>query len=358
MLKTSLDTLANLEGKVLVTGHTGFKGLWLTLFLQEIGLEVVGLSLEAEDKSIYQRCNRKESIEEYFVDIREANEVERVIKKVKPSFVYHLAAEAIVLDSYRRPESFFSTNVMGTVNLLKSCVEVNSVKGLIVTTTDKVYENLESHKFFKESDPLKGTEPYSSSKVATESTIDAWRAILTDLNQIKISSARSGNVIGGGDYAPNRLLPDLIRAIEHNETFSVRNPNSTRPWQHVCDPLFGYLLLANKMLEGEDIRALNFGPSGDSLTVRNVIECAVNAWTGIAPSVVQANVSKEETKHEANFLQLNSTLAKDKTGWEPKYSQEEAVIKTISWWNKVLIEKKSPIEACKSDIADYLGTNQ
>jgi CDP-glucose 4,6-dehydratase len=358
MTSPIFDTLANIQGKVLVTGHTGFKGLWLTLFLQEIGLEVVGLSIDAESNSIYRRGNREGSIEEYFIDIREFHEIDKALKKIKPTFVFHLAAETIVLDSYSRPESYFSTNVMGTVNLLKSCASMSSVRGLLVTTTDKVYENLDTHKFFKESDPLKGAEPYSSSKVATENVLDAWRAILTDRNQMKVSSARSGNVVGGGDFAPNRLLPDLIRAIESDKSFVIRNPRSTRPWQHVCEPVIGYLLMANKMLQGEDIRTLNFGPNGESLTVRRVVEVALNAWTGKAPSVVQTSEKSEEAKHEASYLQLNSTLAKERIGWESRYSQEDAITRTISWWNKVLLENASPIEACISDIADYLGTYQ
>ena len=347
-MNSSLNSLSTaLNGPVLVTGHTGFKGTWLTLLLEKLGVEVIGYSLEPEKDSLYGRIGREGMISEKFADIRNFTKVQKWIEITQPVAVIHLAAQPLVLESFKSPRETFDTNVMGTVNLLDSSFMSRSVKAFLAITTDKVYKNENKGLAFKESDALAGKDPYSASKVGSEAAVDAWQQISTSLGGPRVTAIRAGNVIGGGDWAKNRLMPDLIRGFSHNEAVRVRNPLSTRPWQHVLDPLIGYLMTLQEVLNGRKIDSINFGPSESSLTVQEVVEIAKQCWGGTAQIVF------EETKdaiYEATTLELDSSLAKELLNWKPIWSQKESVAATLGWWKSLIIEKQDPLDLCLSDV--------
>jgi CDP-glucose 4,6-dehydratase len=345
MRQQSLSELVN--GPVLITGHTGFKGAWLTMLLQKIGIEVVGFSLPPLEDSLYSRLNMSGNIKECFGDIRDKAEVSSVMNKFNPIAIIHLAAQPLVLESYNSPTETFEVNCMGTANILQNGTLTKSVKSIIVVTTDKVYENNNLGIPFKENDPLRGKDPYSASKVAAEAAISAWQQIaINDLGP-KIISVRAGNVIGGGDLAKDRLIPDLIRSHLNKTTVEIRNPKSTRPWQHVLDPLCGYIKVLNSSMSGEIDSAFNFGPSEKSLEVQKVIDIAQKAW----PNTFQVSFqNSQEAKYEALSLELDSKRSNEKLGWTPAWSQNEAITETVTWWKNLIINDKSPIDLCNLDI--------
>ena len=344
------SALAGLQGPVLVTGHTGFKGTWLTLLLEKLGLEVIGLSLTPEENVLYSRANRLGKIQEHFIDIRNYDLLESCISKVKPSVIFHLAAQALVIDSYKEPRKTFESNVMGTANVLESAFKVGTVKTVIAATTDKVYRNDEKSIRFTESDPLSGKDPYSASKVGAEAAIAAWQQIAKLYSGPQVVSVRAGNVIGGGDFSENRLMPDIVRGYISKARVVVRNPDSTRPWQHVLDPLVGYLMTAEVALNGLDLQSVNFGPDEISLSVREVIE-VINSKGSLGPirNLEMAESGSQQSK-ESRFLDLDSNLAHSELNWRPKWSQVEAIQATINWWKSVLVDKVSPEDACQLDI--------
>jgi CDP-glucose 4,6-dehydratase len=345
MRQQPLSELVN--GPVLVTGHTGFKGAWLTMLLQEIGIEVVGFSLPPLEDSLYGRLNLSGKIKECFGDIRDKAEVASVIKKFNPIAIMHLAAQPLVLESYNSPTETFEVNCMGTANVLQNGTLTKSVKSIIIVTTDKVYDNNNLGIPFKENDPLKGKDPYSASKVAAESAISAWQQIAINNHGPKIISVRAGNVIGGGDLAKDRLIPDLVRSHLNKTTVEIRNPKSTRPWQHVLDPLCGYIKVLNSSLSGEVDSAFNFGPSEKSLEVQEVIDIANKVW----PNMFQVSVNNsQETQYEAFSLELDSTQSNKMLGWTPAWSQSEAIINTITWWKNLIVKDNSPMHLCNLDI--------
>jgi CDP-glucose 4,6-dehydratase len=334
------------DKKILVTGHTGFKGTWLTLLLEEHGLDVHGISLEPENGSLFDSLNRRGSICEYFIDIRGRSELENAVKSIKPQVIFHLAAQPLVLESYQDPVGTFETNVIGTANLLDVLTNLNSTEIIAAVTTDKVYENKNEGIRFKEDDPLRGSDPYSASKVGTESTISAWRKISRLKDGPGIIAVRAGNVIGGGDTAANRLLPDLVKGFIAKKDVEIRNPNSTRPWQHVLDPLNGYTLAVEYALSGTTQEAFNFGPSENSMTVRDVVQIAAQSW----PARSNIKFMDVESDTEALTLELDSTLALKELNWKPKWTQEEAIVSTIDWWKNTSQAYLSPLEACKIDL--------
>ena len=342
------NSLRSLSGPIMVTGHTGFKGTWLTLLLERLSVPVVGLSLAPESGSLFDRANRKGAIPESFSDIRELDSLQEFMAQHQPSALIHMAAQPLVLESYRNPRETFSTNVQGTVNVLDSAFSTKSVKAVAVVTTDKVYRNDNSGRAFVESDPLAGKDPYSASKVGTETAVAAWQQISKMSGGPKVISLRAGNVIGGGDWAADRLLPDLIRGFESGVVTKVRNPESTRPWQHVLDPLRGYIMALEAVLDGEDFKALNFGPDTESLTVREIVEIAENEW----PHAMNIEISQSpiDPDAEAIALQLNSSSARELLSWEPLWSQSDSVRATINWWDQVLNRSVDPLEACSTDI--------
>jgi CDP-glucose 4,6-dehydratase len=347
MVSTLNSLSSSLNGPVLVTGHTGFKGTWLTLLLEKLGVEVIGFSLEPEKNSLYTRIRREGKILEQFADVRNISAVRKFIENNKPVAVIHLAAQPLVLESFKSPRDTFDTNVMGTVNLLDSSFMSKSVKAFLAITTDKVYQNENKGLAFKESDALAGKDPYSASKVGAESAVDAWQQISISLGGPRVTAIRSGNVIGGGDWAKNRLIPDLIRGFSQNDVVRIRNPLSTRPWQHVLDPLIGYLMTLQEVLNGRNIDSINFGPTGSSMTVHEVVEIAKQFWGG----TVQIAISEtKDAVYEARALELDSSLAKQLLNWKPIWSQKQSVEATLGWWKNLIIEKQDPLDLCLSDV--------
>jgi CDP-glucose 4,6-dehydratase len=347
-MNSRLNSLINLlDGPVLVTGHTGFKGTWLTLLLEELGVEVVGYSLAPEVDSLYSRIGREGKILEEYADIRNLSSIQNFIMRTKPVAVFHLAAQPLVMQSYKSPRETFETNVLGTVNLLDAAFQANSVKAVIAITTDKVYRNDNSGFAFKESDALSGKDPYSASKVGSEAAIAAWRQIAKSVGGPKVVATRAGNVIGGGDWANDRLIPDLVRGFSQGKTVQVRNPLSTRPWQHVLDPLLGYICVLQEVLKGGDIEAINFGPKEASMRVSEVVEIASRCW-GVSSGVILKPAI--EKVYEANELELNSDLAIELLDWKPVWSQAGAVEATIEWWKGLFHEEMNPRDLCEKDI--------
>ncbi len=331
---------------VLITGHTGFKGAWLTLLLENLGVEVVGYSLEAEKNTLFDRLNRRGKINEKISDIRNFDILEKFINKVQPEVIFHLAAQPLVLDSYSNPRETFDINMMGTVNLLEVARRVESVKSVLVSTTDKVYKNVENKNKFIENDPLLGKDPYSASKVGVENVILAYQQFSKISDSPTVTALRSGNVIGGGDVSRNRLIPDLIKSFSNYSVAMIRNPNSTRPWQHALDPLTGYVLAANAILSGKEINSINFGPNGDALSVKEVAVIAKSTWGAGAEFEVEAKNDQLEAKN----LELDSSFANKELNWKPKWSQENAVIESVSWWKSVLLENIPPLDRCNQEI--------
>jgi CDP-glucose 4,6-dehydratase len=264
--------LRELPGPLLLTGHTGFKGTWMTFLLEHLNVPVVGYSLHAEEDSLFDRAERTAAIPEVFADIRDYETLEKFIDLHKPSIIIHMAAQPLVLKSYENPRETFDVNVMGTVNVLDIAIKKNFVKAIIVVTTDKVYRNDNSGRAFVETDPLEGKDPYSASKVGAEAVVSAYQQVSKVDGGPSVVSVRAGNVIGGGDYAVNRLLPDLIRGYLNSKIVQIRNPESTRPWQHVLDPLLGYLLALESAITVKTFDSFNFGPDeSEQINVNEVI---------------------------------------------------------------------------------------
>ena len=322
------------DKKVLVTGHTGFKGSWLVYLLSELGAKVVGLSLPDihTKKSLYLDAKiENKLVNEYLIDIRDENKVYNILNESKPDYVFHLAAQSLVLNSIKFPLETISTNVLGTMNILLASLNTKSVKGILISTTDKVYKNEGNRKRFIESDNLGGLEPYSGSKAAAEILISSIRNTQNSLN-VPITTVRAGNVIGGGDWGQNRLVPDLINAFHNNATLKIRNPSSTRPWQFILDCLRGYLMIGETHLTIKKgiPESFNLGPN-KSLSVEELI--------GIFEEVFNRKVFYEIESHnlfESTFLNLNSQSAKNFLGWTSLQSTKSSVKKTAHWYMKFL----------------------
>jgi CDP-glucose 4,6-dehydratase len=343
-----LKVKEKLNSPVLIIGHTGFKGTWLTLLLEKLGIELTGISLPADTSSMYSKLNRDGQIDEYFQDIRDAGAIEKLIQKIEPKYIFHLAAQPLVLNSYKTPSETFETNVMGTVNVLNAATKIDNCEHIVVSTTDKVYKNDDSGQRFTENSALGGKDPYSWSKVGTEAAVGAWQQIAFVNGGPKITSVRAGNVIGGGDQSENRLLPDLIKSFISNSDILLRNPQSTRPWQHALDPLWGYVLA---LTAGLNEPALNFSPEGNSLNVHEVANIALNTWGSNLKIVLESN----QSKIESNTLELNSSLAMSKLNWSNRWSQKDAVISTVNWWKSIHENKLSPEEACELDLKELFA---
>lgn len=320
--------------RVLLTGHTGFKGSWLALWLQDMGAKVTGLALDPETTPNHWDL-LKPGIPEHRADIRDAGALARIVAETKPEIVFHLAAQALVRRSYRMPQETWDINVMGTTNLLEACRKSEGLKAVVVVTTDKCYENKESPKGYKEDDKLGGHDPYSASKAAVEMVVASYRDAVFKGSPL-IATARAGNVIGGGDWCEDRLVPDLMRALAKGETLKVRSPNALRPWQHVLEPLSGYLQLGQKLLEGkkEFEGPWNFGPdSKDALTVSELLK-RMNAKFEVVQDA--ANL------HETTMLHLDSTKARTRLKWKPVLSMDEQLAMTSEWY-KAFRERKAVI---------------
>jgi CDP-glucose 4,6-dehydratase len=345
--------LRELPGPLLLTGHTGFKGTWMTFLLEHLNVPVVGYSLPAERDSLFDRAERTGVIPEAFADIRDYETLESFIDLHKPSTIIHMAAQPLVLKSYESPRETFDVNVMGTVNVLDVAFKKKFVQAVIVVTTDKVYKNNQKARPFLETDPLEGKDPYSASKVGTEAVVAAWQQIAKVSGGPKILSVRAGNVIGGGDFASARLLPDVIRSIYFDKPIDIRNPESTRPWQYVLDPLRGYLLAMEHTLDFSGLRSLNFGPNEHAITVGEVLNIAQKQLQyGQAQLKYElGSIAKSgEVRLESTYLDLDSNEALKLLNWRPVYSQTESIERTLSWWRQVIIEKSSARDVTKTEI--------
>lgn len=341
--------LRKLSGPILITGHTGFKGTWLTFLLQHLNVSTVGYSLPPTPDSLYDRANLIGKIPEIFGDIRDKSQLTTFIRNYRPSAIIHMAAQPLVLESYKTPRETFEINTMGTVNVLDAAFETDFVKAVIVVTTDKVYRNDNSGRAFIESDPLEGKDPYSASKVAAEAVVSGWQQIAKVSGGPKVTSVRAGNVIGGGDWAVDRLIPDLVRGFISGIPTQIRNPESTRPWQHVLDPLIGYLMTLENLLDNKTIKSLNFAPEGKSLPVQNIAEYAVAKWSSdIDFELIQ---NRKLILKESINLDLNPAFAQKELGWIPLWTQLEAVDSTIQWWKQVILAGANPEEISIEEIA-------
>jgi CDP-glucose 4,6-dehydratase len=345
------EQLRALPGPVLITGHTGFKGTWLTFLLEHLGVATVGYSLAPEKDSLYDRAKLTDKIPEIYADIREAETFRKFLATHKPSAIIHMAAQPLVLQSYKTPKETFDVNVMGTVNVLNEAFAAEFVQAVIVVTTDKVYRNDNSGRAFVETDPLEGKDPYSASKVGTEAAISAWQQIQKVSGGPVVVSVRAGNVIGGGDWAENRLIPDLVRGFISGEPIEIRSPESTRPWQHVLEPLVGYLMTLNYVLGGGTISSINFAPNGESLTVREVVNIAQESWeTETDLRFVENN---DKSQLESLRLELNTDYSKRIFPQLRKIDQMFAVRQSILWWKNVNRQDSSPREECFRNIILY-----
>ena len=343
--------------KVLLTGHTGFKGSWLTILLSHLEAHVLGFSLPAEKKSLFNKTKILSLIEHEIGDIRNLDHLIKVEKNFSPDILIHMAAQPLVIRSYEDPIETFSTNVMGTVNVLEVIRQSKTITSGVIITTDKCYENKNLKRGYKETDPMGGYDPYSSSKGSAELIISSYqRSFFSQSNNLRrpaIAPVRAGNVIGGGDYAKNRLIPDLIRSIGSLKPINIRSPQATRPWQHVLEPLSGYLLVAQKLsLEGpSSSHSWNFGPrKSDIKPVSYIAELFCQLW-GEGLSWVSANNSGY---HEAENLSLDISKAKSSLGWKPKWNLEQAVGKVVAW-HKADMKKEDLKKISLKQIKEYLS---
>lgn len=346
------------QGKsVFLTGHTGFKGSWLCLWLTSIGAKVTGYALAPpSDPCLYELARIDELVDSHIADIRDSERLAAAMIESKPDIVFHLAAQPIVRDSYKNPVETYSTNVMGTVNLLEIVRKCPSVKAVVNVTTDKCYENQEWDWGYRENDFLGGFDPYSSSKACSELVTAAYRSSYFNPQTHKhhgvaIATARAGNVIGGGDWAVDRLVPDIIRSILAGETIRIRNPHAVRPWQHVLEPISGYLTLARRLYEdGPDFaEGWNFGPlETDAKPVEWIVQRICQLWD----EGTRYEIDNGDSPHEAHYLKLDCSKARAKMGWQPKWSLDKALISTIEW--VVAYREKADLQrACIQQIQTY-----
>lgn len=337
--------------RVLVTGHTGFKGAWLCLWLQRLGAEVTGLALDPETQpNLFGLLGDLGLAADRRLDIRDAGALRHAVQDAQPEVVLHLAAQALVRPSYDDPVGTFATNVMGTTHLLEAVRHTASVRVVVLVTTDKVYANREWPHPYRENDRLGGHDPYSASKAASELVIDCYHKAFLRPRGVALAAARAGNVIGGGDWAQDRLLPDAVRAWSAGQTLQVRRPDAVRPWQHVLEPLGGYLRLAEHLWQHPLAEtAWNFGPAPHAaLRVREVIECARAAF-GRGQTEFAEGVSGV---HEAGLLALDASLAHSRLGWFPRWDTREAIVRTLRWY-QALGAGQAAKQLCLDDLRAY-----
>lgn len=318
--------------RVLITGHTGFKGSWLAFILNYLGADIVGYALEPDlKKSNFRLLGLENKITHIVGDVRSYKDLERVVKNFQPEIVFHLAAQAIVRSSYEDPVGNYETNIMGSVNLLDVIRNCNSVRSLVFITSDKCYENLEWPWGYRENDRLGGYDPYSSSKACAELIFSSYYKSFLQNRTIGAASVRAGNVIGGGDWSQNRIIPDCIRSIQDGKPITIRSPNATRPWQHVLDPLSGYLMLGEKLYTSQKkfCGSWNFGPSTSELrTVKDMVSIFFKSY-GEGSFITEV---KGDDLHEAGLLQLNCDKARMFLNWAPRWDVLKTVQKTSEWY--------------------------
>lgn len=344
--------------KVLITGHTGFKGSWLCILLHKLGADIHGYALEPPtNPSLYVEAKVDEIVSSNIGDIRDLDHLQKVMQQVQPEIVIHMAAQPLVRESYKNPVETYAINVMGTVNILEACRNTPSVKAIVNVTTDKCYENREWHWGYRENEPMGGYDPYSNSKGCSELVTSSYRNSYFNPKEyqhhgVGIGSARAGNVIGGGDWADDRLIPDFIRAISNGEEVLIRSPYAIRPWQHVLEPLTGYLSLAAKLYtEGAKFsQGWNFGPEDkDAKNVEWITHTICKLWGDDAEYKVDTNPQP----HEANYLKLDCSKAKAELGWEPGWDIQ-TTLKSIVDWNKAFIAGENMRILTEKQIEEYL----
>ena len=341
--------------KVLITGHTGFKGGWLCKLLLEFGSKVSGISLEADKISLYNLLKLYNEVDSHICDIRKLENIDRIIKEINPDIIFHLAAQPLVIESYNNPLYTFETNIMGTINILEAIRKLNNLECAIMITTDKVYDNKEWAWGYRENDSLGGNDPYSSSKACVELAVKSYKKSFFE--NLNIATARAGNVIGGGDFAKDRIIPDIVRAIENNEAVELRNPNSVRPWQHVLDVLYGYLLTAYNLIknnknisanENGELPSYNFAPIDNKRTVEYITKVFIES-IGKGSYKIK---TQDTNKKEMNILRLDSSLARKELLWEEKFDTDEAIKQTALWYREYLDNK----DITNKQIKDYLNS--
>ena len=327
--------------RILITGNSGFKGSWLTIILKEFGANVMGISIGQVSKpNMFNLLKLDKDIIYLKEDIRNFKKIKKKIDKFKPEIIFHLAAKSLVMESYKNPSETISTNVIGSANILEYVRNSNYVKSLIYVTSDKVYENSELNRIFKENDKLGGADPYSSSKAAAECLFTAYYNSYFKNKNVGVATVRSGNVIGGGDWSENRIIPDLIKSIKNKKKLIIRNPNHTRPWQHVLEPLIGYLKLGMKLYKNNKFSgAWNFGPSSkQNLNVRNLVKYMSYKLR------VNLNVSLKKNKFkEKKSLKLSSLKAKKQLNWKSCLNLNQTLDLTSDWYKVYLNKKKNKL---------------
>ena len=342
--------------RVLITGDTGFKGSWLSLWLHQHGAKVFGYALPPEDNSHFQLLGLSTLISHEDGDVRELEHLSRYVTHVQPDVIFHLAAQALVITSYNDPKETFDTNVGGGVNILEAVRSTPCVKALVFVTSDKCYLNKEVTRGYTESDELGGNDPYSASKAGAELVFASYaRSYFAERDAFGAASVRAGNVIGGGDWSSNRIIPDCVRALISGQPITIRNPHATRPWQHVLEPLSGYITLGAYLLKngGGNFGAWNFGPPENAVhTVGEVANSVISEWGSGSLVVDQSS----EKLHEATLLQLNCDKARNFFGWKPRWGYEQTIRKTIQWYvnfnNQVNV-----LETSKNQLTEYEMSN-
>ncbi len=340
------------DKKIFLTGHTGFKGSWLSLWLVMMGARVTGFSLRPEEESLFNLAGIGGEIEKSIIgDIRNSDEIAKAVKDFKPEIILHLAAQPLVRDSYFDPRKTYETNVIGTLNVFEAARKSGSAKVITNITTDKCYENREIDYAYKEEDALGGYDPYSSSKACAEILTSSYRRSFFQKEGIHLASARAGNVIGGGDFSVDRIIPDIFRAIRSGEKVRLRSPNAIRPWQHVLEPLYGYLLLTKNLYEkGEKFaKAYNFGPNKDAEQNVEILTKTFIEKIGVGSYEIDADA----TLHEAGILKLDHSRAEKELDWRPKLSFEETLEWTAEWYKSYKTNKDLTKKISESQIKNY-----
>lgn len=342
---------------VLVTGHTGFKGSWLCRVLQLAGARVVGLALAPDTTpNLFEAAEIGRDMSSTLGDVRDLNVVRESVATAQPEIVFHLAAQALVRRSYREPLETYSTNVMGTANVLEACREAKRLRAVVIVTTDKCYENRGWAWGYRENDRLGGVDPYSSSKACAELVTAAYRqSFFKDPDQPAIGSVRAGNVIGGGDWCEDRLIPDIVRGVSRDEPIVIRNPRATRPWQHVLEPLFGYLLFARRLSERAEglASSYNFGPRDDDVV--DVGRVAQRLIELMGRGTLKTPPPRGDEPHEARVLQLDISQARSDLGWRPRTDLEEALRLTAQWYRAFLDDPNSARSSLDAQIRSFVA---
>lgn len=343
------------DRKVFITGHTGFKGSWLTLWLNLLGASVIGYSLEPPSQpNLFQILGLENKIIHIFGDVRDGKHLDKAISQHQPGIVFHLAAQPLVRYSYAEPHLTYETNVMGTVNLFEAVRNNPCVRVVVNITSDKCYENKEIDYAYQEEDPMGGFDPYSSSKGCAELVTTAYQRSFFEDIDIRLASVRAGNVVGGGDWAEDRLIPDCVRALEKGQAISVRNPKAVRPWQHVFEPLSGYLWLASQMWQHDHKfdGAWNFAPNNENnISVKQVVEAVIKGWG----SGQWKEVHSDDNLHEASLLKLDYSKAKNLLNWQPVYDIHEALLITTAWYKTYYENEENIEEFTLRDIDNYVN---